>query len=418
MALAEDRVGVRVFLVARNRASADELQNLLKADRFIIPVGETTDSSQAVREVRNRLPDVILVEVDALPTPGLQVAEELLRGFSNFEVILVADQSGLGIWRDALRLGVADFLVKPLNAEELGRSVRQARQRLLEGRRGSRGVAPSPGPAPASAGRLIVVASARGGSGKTVIGTGLATLSAQRWPDQVVLVDLNLQFGDVDLLLGVESAHTIRSLKPVLGELRRDVVERVLQRTPQGLLVLLAPTQVEEADAFNPAEIESLLRFLKDLYPLVIVDTASQVDGTLLTVFREADEILMVTTPEVPALRDCAKLLRLYREHRYPMERVRIVVNRRGRDALFDDGHIQRTLGRPITATLPDAPQVVAGIVNSADPITDFSGHALATQLEALVNHLSARMPASLIEGQAETGKRPRRGLLGRLVRR
>jgi len=309
MALAEDRVGVRVFLVARNRASADELQNLLKADRFIIPVGETTDSSQAVREVRNRLPDVILVEVDALPTPGLQVAEELLRGFSNFEVILVADQSGLGIWRDALRLGVADFLVKPLNAEELGRSVRQARQ-------------------------------------------------------------------------------------------------------------LLAPTQVEEADAFNPAEIESLLRFLKDLYPLVIVDTASQVDGTLLTVFREADEILMVTTPEVPALRDCAKLLRLYREHRYPMERVRIVVNRRGRDALFDDGHIQRTLGRPITATLPDAPQVVAGIVNSADPITDFSGHALATQLEALVNHLSARMPASLIEGQAETGKRPRRGLLGRLVRR
>ncbi|MEW6717962.1 MAG: AAA family ATPase [Chloroflexota bacterium] len=369
--MSASRREIRVLLVGRTQASTENLTQLIRAHPGVSLVGSINDSSRTITETRNRNADIVIVEAGALPLNGLEVARKLRDEMGGIGVIIVADQTGIGLFQEAMRLGVNDFLVMPIKENEIVKSINRTYETvqtaLIPGVP-ARGLTPEGKP---GRGRVVSVVSARGGVGKSLITTSLAAYSAAKYKEKVLLLDLDLQFGNVDLYLGIQDSEgrTIRKLSGVLSELSKDAFEAALTDGPNQLRILLAPQHPMGVETIEPEEVESLLVFVKDNYPLTFIDTTHHLDDVLLLCLRESDYVLLVVTPDLPCIRDTAKLIQVYRDHRYEMNRVRTIINRSSLKDDYNAAKISRTLGCSVLASLPDSPGVVSALLNAGGSV-------------------------------------------------
>ncbi len=392
---------INVLIVARNKAHADSLASLLQPFRSARVVGSLTDSTHAVEEARARSAQIALVETSTMPDRGLDVAKALIRDIG-LKVILVSDETGAGQIQQAMRLGVRDFLIEPAS-EELIESIRICAELKVD----AGGVPPPP---VASRGRIVSVTSARGGVGKSLVAANLAILLARRYPEKVLLADLSLQYGSADSWLGYKGvSKTIRSLSGVLTELRRDTLDQVLHSYDSNLRILFAPTETTESDEFDARSIESLLVFLKSAFPICILDTAPHFDDTLKTAVRESDIVLVVVTPEFSCIRDTAKFLKGYKDLRYPMDRLRLVVNRGTRQDDLKDADIAKQLGCEVVASLPESLPVVRHAINSFAPLVSFPRDPIVPALVKLARTLEPLITSRSLEAASPAPARVRR---------
>jgi pilus assembly protein CpaE len=172
-----------------------------------------------------------------------------------------------------------------------------------------------------SRGRLVVVASAKGGTGKSLVATNLAIAWSQFARLNVALVDLDLQFGNADLLLGdlaMDHHHTIADLLPVIDELTLEHLDFAMQQHPSGLRVLLAPKQTGQAYQITPDDIKCLLAALQQHFDWVICDCPGGADEPTLAAMSFADLILLIVTPDIPCLRGTQRLLEMLRAPEKP----------------------------------------------------------------------------------------------------
>lgn len=199
-------------------------------------------------------------------------------------------------------------------------------------------------------GVLVVVMGAKGGCGTTLVAANLAAdLASER---KTCLLDLDLCKGDV---AGVLDLSTDRSLAPVLEHLR-DVDAALLAGATQvhssGLAVLSQPHDLTELRHVEVEEVVNLLDHVRDVYDIVVVDVGSRVDVASLTAALQADELLLITTPDVPSLRDASRVLRLLHRLDRASERIHLVVNKREPGRGIPDQQIAVQLGRRVGATI------------------------------------------------------------------
>ncbi len=376
--------GVRLLLIGRNDASLNKLRVLLATTPSLQEVGATSDSSRAVEQARNRVPDVVLVEAESLPVSGMDVARSLLTEFSNVGVILIAAQSAAGLDRDAIRAGAHDFLLMPVAADELAKSILSAYDRVRQGASGHPGAAP--GVRPGRAGEIITVASAKGGSGKSFIAASLAARLAAKHPGNVTLLDFAFQFGDVDLFLNLHGKKTIRSLSSIFSELSPEVMDEIYLKGADDLRVVLAPKDPDDARDFAAQDIEKLLRFVNRAVGFTVVDTASHVDDILLSCLRDSSLVLLVVNPDVISIRSNAKLVKHYRDLQYPLDRLQVVLNRRGTQDALDKGQIQKALGCRVCATIPEDHDTLQEFLNFGRSVAEIPDSGLSQSLQAMAD--------------------------------
>ena len=376
---------IRLVIVAADRSALSSWLSLLTPFTGIAIVGSTIDTDTALAEIRRRDPHIVLTDLNTSPLPGIELTKHISINFPTVATIIVASHAGLGFFREAMHVGASDFLVRPLESDELWRSIRAVYEvRQERGRQMQTGPHPRP---ERTDGKLVVVCSAKGGVGKTLLSTSLSALLGNQYPGKIALVDLSMQFGNVDLFLTLPADPTISRLSAVMQELRRESVESVLHSTPYGLKVLLAPISPQDADHFDGNDIASLLVYFKNTYPLTIVDTASYLNDILLVTLQEADLVLVITSPELPALRDTAKLLRVLDQLRYGSGKVKVVVNRMA-DGTINVERVRRTLGRPVFATLPAAAEVVRRLVNEGVLIIENSQTPISQAIRSLARQM------------------------------
>lgn len=384
------RRDIRISIVARNDANAKYLVEQLKAHPGVSVVGTINDSARAVAEARTRSADIVIIETDTLPKPGLDVAQELKAELPGIGIILVADQSGIGHFQEAIRLQVNDFLIKPFEGQELPESVSRTSRVLQSQPRRDAGRAPQPSATTIHGirGRLISVVSSRGGTGKSLVASVLSSSLAGKYGNRLLLADLDLQYGDIDLLMGIKGGNTktIRKLGGVLNELSPDAFESALHRGLNGMQVLLAPPSPLDAIEFETDSIESLLVYLKNSNPVTIVDTSSYLDEKLLLCMREADIVLIVVTPDLFCVRDTAKLIKVYRDYHYDPSKLHLVVNKVRSESDFNAKKISNSLGVNVLSAIPYAPGIVSNIINlnTGKTIPQAENKDLLGQIKAL----------------------------------
>ncbi len=317
-------------------------------------------------------------------------------------LMLVAEAVTADILRKGMRAGVSDVLEAPLDEAKIEAAVEQFAHDVLS-RKSPAHAATSDRPRPEE-GRIITVMSAKGGSGKTVLATNLALL-LNRFPDKkVVLVDADLQFGDVCLVLQLEPRFTMVNAAHELYHLDAELLDSLLTEHPSGLKVLAAPLEPAFADDITTAGLMQMLDVLKESYDYVVVDTASMLDELILSLIEKSDDIMMLVDMDLPSVKNAKLALETLRLLKFSTSNVKMVMNRSNSKAKLDNKEIEAALKMPIMAAIP-SDAAVAASVNEGRPVVENDPKSkVARGFEAAAELIAGKIPE-------ESGKS---GLFGR----
>lgn len=296
---------------------------------------------------------------------GLGEIERFTRSRPETGAILVAAELSTALLQQALRAGVKDVLGAPADTGSLAESL----ARVAESLPGH----PTLGPGGAGGGpercRTVTVFSMKGGSGKTVVATNLAVLLAQRSSRPVALVDADLQFGDVTVVIRLHVPHTIADAVPAIDRLDADLLRSLMvTHEESGLLVLPAPLEPSLADRIAAADVLKILEVLQSFCSYVVIDTPSQFNDVVLGVIEASDEIVVVVGMEVPNIKNAKLGLQTLRRLGIPEQKLRLLINRANSKVQLDVAEVERTLGLRAQARIP-SDIVVPQAVNRGIPV-------------------------------------------------
>lgn len=281
--------------------------------------------------------------------------------------IIVAESVTANLLRSAMRVGVSDVIEAPLTEEKIEQAISQFSSDMLQLRRATPG---SGGGLEADKGKVVTVMSAKGGSGKTVTATNLAVLLARIPGTSVCLVDADLQFGDVCLVLQLEPKFTVVNAAAELHRLDTHLIESILTTHPSGLRVLAAPLEPAFADDITTGGLLQIVDQLSESFDYVVVDTASLLDELLLSLLERSDQVLMVVDMDLPSVKNAKLALETLRLLKFPTNKVQLVLNRSNAKARLDDKEIEGALKAQIAARVP-SDGMVAASVNEGRPVVE-----------------------------------------------
>jgi pilus assembly protein CpaE len=355
-----------VIVVEPDDGRAAWLANALSdlTDRAIRTAGP--DEAMAALAAEGR--DVVAAVVGPGPRDqdALDLAGRLQQAAPEVAVVLVRQRDSGELLRAALRVGVKDVLPHSSDATALRASVARVLEVAGELRsRLARDAAPSD-PADARPGKIITVFSAKGGCGKTVLSTNLAAALATTGAE-VALIDLDLHFGDVAIMLQLYPTRTIQDAADA-RELDAVTLKSYLTAHQAGIWALVAPTEPTVADTVSASSVATILKLLRSSFGYVVVDTPTVLSDQVLAAFDESDAIVLLATLDVPSIKNLKLTLQTMEQLHYPRSRVRVVVNRADSRVGLRVPDVERLLGRPVDATIPSSRSVPLS-VNKGSPI-------------------------------------------------
>jgi pilus assembly protein CpaE len=270
----------------------------------------------------------------------------------------------------ALEADVADVLLLPQLTENVVFAIRKAAH--------ARRQAPVPGATPARHGRIVTIFSPKGGTGKTVIATNLAAAIAKQDGKRVLLLDLDLQFGDAAIMLGVEPEKTIYDLVVAPGELDTEKLAGYVTKHACGLDMVPAPLRPEDAELVTEAKLGRLLEVARETYDVIVVDTSPFFHGPMLSTLDRTDELLMVCGLDVPTLKNVRLSLQTLELLSFPQTRVRFVLNQADSKVGLKPREVEAALGVKIGIELPSEKAVPISVNRGnpavlSDPGCDFA---------------------------------------------
>jgi len=218
-------------------------------------------------------------------------------------------------------------------------------------------------------GQIVTVFAAKGGCGKTTLATNLGVVLAMGTGHRVCIVDLDLAFGDVAISMQLDPARTVVDALPMAGHLDTTGAASLLTRYRPGLEVLLAPVTPGDAEKISPALVGELLTVLRSIFDYVVVDTPAQFSEHVLIAMDSSDHHALLTTPDVPALKNLRVTLDMLDLLSYPRQIRSIVVNRSDSKVGLSLEQVEQVVRCPISARVPSSRAVPISI-NKGTPIT------------------------------------------------
>jgi pilus assembly protein CpaE len=323
-------------------------------------------------------------------------------------VILVRHTVDTPVLAEALRSGMREVAATSDTAT-IAQAVRRARS-LHEAMS-----AQQPSTSSSELGRVITVFSAKGGVGKTTIATNLAMALGDQGNRQVCLVDLDLAFGDVAITLQIFPARTIADAVPMQHDLDIEGLESLLTPYHDGVSALVAPVQPDAKDAISSQLVARILELLRHRFQFIVVDTPPAFDDQVLQAFDASDQILLVATPDVPALKNLKIALEMMSLLNYPRERCSLVLNRADAKVGITADEASTTLAMGITCSIPSSRDVPASI-NRGEPIVSSEPrHSVSCAIQSLAAFcVAAGQPAHSVEPAESPETSHRRGLFSR----
>ena len=309
--------------------------------------------------------------------------------------IMVVYELTAGVLQQAIRAGVDDVVAVSADDAELLDAISRASARVLARGPGSSSSTPATGAQ--TPGRVVSVFCTKGGTGKSVVAINLAVALAKRTIQPVVLVDADLQFGDVALMLQLQPTHTIAEAVQAGDRLDGAMLENLLLRhPPSGLLVLAAPTEPSSADQIGRADIARILDILRERCAYVVVDTSANFAEVTLAAIESSDDILVMAGLDVMSLKSARIGLQTMRVLGIPFSRVKFVLNRANTRVGLTEADAERALQLKVDAALPSDILVAESVNRGVPVVTSAPRSKFAKSIDGLADTLmnSASAPA------------------------
>lgn len=322
-------------------------------------------------------------------------------------VIMTRERVDVTLLSAALKAGVREVIpVGDLAALAAAcRRSREVSRQLL-----AAGSAPAEAARPATDGQIVTVFAAKGGCGKTTLATNLGVALARDTGYQVCVVDLDLAFGDVAISVQLNPERTLVNALPMAGHLDTTGAASLLTRYRPGLEMLLAPVAPGDAEKIPPTLITELLTVLRGMFHYVVVDTPAQFSEHVLVAMDASAQHVLLTTPDVPALKNLRVTLDMLDLLSYPRDIRSVVLNRSGSKVGLSMEDVERAVRCPIAAHVPSSLAVPVSI-NQGTPITMASpGHPVSQAITRFAQQRLLSRGLAVPAGAGPARGRRRRG--------
>jgi pilus assembly protein CpaE len=349
-----------------------------------------------LQAIRSHAPEVILLDLEDAPALAIKFAQFLIDQNPALLFIAVGPTLTSDQLLAAMRAGVTEYLPKPVDPDDLKGAAFRAAQKLRK---------PS-GDSQRTSGKILAFFSPKGGGGSTTLATNLAIVVHRTTQKRTLLVDLDLEMGESALVLGVQPRFNFVDFVENFRRMDAGLLASYIERHDSGVHLLSAPFQPEKAEAVTADQIRRILAFLRQHYDYIIVDTPRSFAPPILAVFESADQVYIVSTVDLPSLRNIQRGFPLLkRVLTGPPDQVRLVLNRYDPGDSISPADVERSLGLKVFWKVSNDYEAVMGSVNSGKPIVLNGGKSTYTN--------DVKGLAAAVTGVSSSAKA--RGPLGRL---
>jgi pilus assembly protein CpaE len=364
---------IKVLIVDDIPETRDHLTKLLSLEEGIDVAGDAGSGEDAVKVAMDLRPDVIVMDINMPGMDGVAAAEIISQRLPTSPIIMMSVHGEAEQLKRSLSAGAREFLVKPFSADEFSTTIRRVYERELIRREQVTAAMPVVPAGPRLSAedlgehQVIGVFSPKGGAGRTTIATNLALALHRETGGRVCLVDANLQFGDIGVLLNLNPKNR-SMLDAVDGEPDAEITNSVVIDHSTGIRVLLAPPSPEGADLVTPQYLRKMVDHLRESHDFVVVDLPSALNDHSLAVMDAADQIVVLTALEITTIKNVRLFLEVADQLEYDRSKIRLVVNRSDSAQGIRIADVEASIRRSIDGTIVSDGRLAVLAVNRGVP--------------------------------------------------
>lgn len=402
-------MAIKILIADDITETRENIKRLLYFEKDMMVVGEASDGDEAIRQTKKLNPDIVLMDVNMPTLDGITATQEISLKYPKTAIIIMSVQGEQEYLKKAMGAGAREYMVKPFGTDELVDTIRKVCE--FEKRRRINLTEPSVVKELQRDPQIITVFSTKGGVGKTSIATNLAVSLAEETRKKVVIMDLDLQFGDVAVMLNIIPKRTITEIIQDINQMDTDLLENYLISHPTGVKVLPSPTRPEYAELITGGHVEKILGVLKQNYDYIVIDTPHIFHDTTLMAMDLCHQILLVVSLDLPTIKNVKLGLEVL-DSLHLKGKVKLILNRSANDMGIKHEDMEENLKMKIAAHIPSDGRTVVSSVNKGDPfVMTHPGTKISESIREL-----ARMVMIGEVKQTRAAKVPeKKGLLGRV---
>lgn len=302
---------------------------------------------------------LLIVDLSTNKIKNLDFILQVTKECKNCKVLALSDNPSVELIIEVMRAGAKEFVPVPIIKNEFFEAIKKLVTEMNE-------------PVKRNKCKIISVFSNKGGIGKTSLATNLALELAKITKENIALIDLNFQMGDITTFLDLKPSFNISYMLENLDKINETFLLSTLERYKSTSLYVLAdPPYFKQADNIQPRQITRLFDTLKETFSYIIVDAEASFDGKNIAALDNSDLIMLVTVANLPALRNTQRCLELFEKLGYDKEKIKIVVNRYMENDEIKEVDIEKVLSKDIYWKIPNNYFAIMSAINKGIPVSD-----------------------------------------------
>lgn len=353
---------IPTIVIAEKESTANLLKLYLEEFESFSYLASVSDYTKAYNGIAELSKVLVIIDVSDYPEQALNFVSKITSEFPDCRVIALSDKPDVDLVIRAMRVGATDFLPIPIIKKEFFEVLSKLYNDLTGGKQKK------------SKCRVITVYSNKGGVGKTSIATNLAYELAKITKENVALIDLNFQLGDVTTFLDLKPSFNISYMLQNLDKINEDFLLSTLEKYKDTSLYVLAdPPYFKQVDDVPSKDISRLFNILRDTFSYVVVDTSAGFERKAMNALENSDLIFLVSIVNLPAIRNCQRCLELFDKLGLSEDKVQILVNRYMENDEIKSEDVEEALGKKIYWKIPNNYFTMMSAINKGVPVANIN---------------------------------------------
>jgi len=374
---------MKLLLLADSETERLEITEMLKNIDYIQLIGDSIDEAKTLESLERSAVDILLMGA-GMNGSRYSFAEKVSHQFPHTNIIMVEAELLEETMHNALFAGAKDVLIKPVDPEKMMNAIYRIHQ--LQERVGVvKADTPQKKIRKSELGQVYTVFSTKGGVGKTFVSINFAASLAKIPEKRVVLVDLDLDFGNAALALNLYPKFTITDVIDDIRHMDSDLIESYLIPHESGIKVLPANLQPAMNDFINAEHVHVILEALRESFDYVVIDMPGRFVETIMPALALADQLLVITTPELSSVRNIKVLLVTLKDLNFPQSKIRIVLNKEDIKGEIKKSDVETTLNKKVDAAIGlDYRRVLSSLNRGVPLVHEYPKNTLSKNFEKM----------------------------------
>lgn len=366
-------------VILSDEFSTSEVIKLFTGEFDNLEICQENDYSEAYKKIANyQGKSILLADLSTYKQQKLELILKVTKECKSCKVLALSDNPSVDLIIEIMRAGAKEFVPIPIIKSEFFESVNKLLSEFNETKKTNNC-------------KIISVFSNKGGIGKTSLATNLALELSKITKENIALIDLNFQMGDITTFLDLKPSFNISYMLENLDKINETFLLSTLERYKKTSLYVLAdPPYFKQADNIQPRQITKLFNTLKETFSYIIVDAEASFEGKNIAALDNSDLVLLVSVANLPALRNTQRCLELFEKLGYDKEKVKIIINRYMENDEIKEADIEKVLSKKIYWKIPNNYFAIMTAINKGIPVSEINDSTnIARSYKDLAQYIS-----------------------------